>query len=318
MELAAARGSGGFGLDGLLTFGLALAFLVLPAIWALSMRDAARSKRGIEAAKYGTHYGRPGMFADRAHQTLWERLESGSERRGAKIYVLVGIGFVSLIAWVVAGGARNDPSAWSLLPEIGIIIVLTLIFGPRALLRRDKETDADCVHAVQVPSGALPEIEEALAQMTLAAGIRTPGLYVVEIDSVNAIVFDGGALCLTRGLLQRLCPDECKAVFAWLLGRQSDPDLVGSEIDAFASDGAEVTDAEALRLLRDPAPMLAAWKKVLAAGNAVPGSKKLSAARFLVPPGESGGWRESRLRQLTQLAHAEGLDPRARLMRRSE
>ena len=77
----------------------------------------------------------------------------------------------------------------------------------------------------RVPAGGtLLSTKSALRDMSLAAGLpRTPQLYVIDTPGVNAFVLgrsiDRVRIGVTRGLLERTCPDAQRAVFANLIAR---------------------------------------------------------------------------------------------------
>lgn len=80
--------------------------------------------------------------------------------------------------------------------------------------------------ATMVKPGELPQARSALHEAVLAAGAEMPHLALIEDYSANAFVIartpDQAWVGVTTGLLERLNPDELRAVFAHLVARIRD------------------------------------------------------------------------------------------------
>jgi hypothetical protein len=289
------------------------------ALWSLEL--GARS-RGIETRTRGFSAGRPD--AEMGAQTLWDRIESDPWRRRRKAVLITGVLGITIAATFTffALATRGVPYLWVMFAALlGVPVLVVwfrsddkslsgmgyaLIWGPDS--SKWPQGDPEMLPLYVVP-GTMPLVESKLAEMALAAGGRAPQLYIVEDASVNAFVLSGQEVCVTRGLLDLLDYDECAAVFAWLIARLLEPGLLDDDSSSLAQGDAEMTDALALKLLRDPATMMSAWRKIHAADNYTPGSSRLTAGRFLVPPGETAEWREHRLKLLGRLAGAMAASP---------
>ncbi|MDP2181681.1 MAG: M48 family metalloprotease [Actinomycetota bacterium] len=113
--------------------------------------------------------------------------------------VAIGIGLL-----VAAGGASLAYMVWA--------------------LTRDERWFAKRLEAPLVPKGELLQTKYALKDMAIASGFEiAPAMHVIETPNVNAFVFGWGhrrpIVGVTRGLTERLTPDEQRAVFANLMTR---------------------------------------------------------------------------------------------------
>lgn len=285
----------------------AAATIILFAMAALGYRDATERARGIETRDLGLPLaGRPDPESSGDATTLWERREAGSRRLATKSVVLGILALLCVPLLVLFWKPFFE------VPELrfflGFFVALAALGVWLSYARShagssdEPQPQTELMLPLLVVDREMPAIQAALEEVALAAGQETPSLYMVESAQLNAFVLPDGGVCLTRGMVDELTSDECGAVFAWLLCRRSEPDIVNNEVRWLALDAATVTDAEALAILRDPAQMLRAWRKTLAADNSVPGSSWLPVTNFFVAPGETEQRRAARLRQLTDLA----------------
>jgi hypothetical protein len=236
--------------------------------------------------------------------TLWDRLEGYRNRREAKLYVLVGVLILLTMLGIVLMNRGEDIGT-----SVVIIVYLAagvLVIGRGRFFRSG--SDVRIISAIRVPKGSRPAVESALDDMSLATGIEAPALYIIDVESLNACLLENGGACVTRGLIEQLDRDELGAVFAWLLALRRDLSIAGSRLDAFTDDAALVVDAEALRLLGDPLPMVSAWTKVLDAENRFPGWEALRSGRLLAPPDQSDSSRRMRMDQLMGLGGAAAIE----------
>ncbi|RJQ54962.1 MAG: hypothetical protein C4521_03670 [Actinobacteria bacterium] len=77
---------------------------------------------------------------------------------------------------------------------------------------------------------------ELLEQMAIAAGIKTPVLYVLDTGTLNAFAVgrepDKGIVVITKGLVDKLEPDELRAVIAHEVAHIRDGDSMAGSIIA--------------------------------------------------------------------------------------
>lgn len=257
-------------------------------------------------------------------ERLWERQEAGERSRKRRTAVLAvaicipaaAIGFFLLgpvfafpAVALVAGGlllfsaAAIGFRAVKEAPDLSREGVALWMWYGKDAANRAPEADVLSTAPV-VPLGSQSTAKSAIAQMAIRTGGVTPLLRAAPSASLNAFLMEDGSIAITQGLRSALSDPELRAVFAWLLCRAREPDVVDSDLHSLASHEAKVTDTEALRVLGDPAAMLAAWKKILAAENDVPGQSKVPSANMLVPPGATRADREARLSQLRALGGA--------------
>ncbi len=114
----------------------------------------------------------------------------------ATVGILFGfpIGFVVTLGWVIWRLARSE----------------------RFLLKR--------IGARITAQGEIAAVKRVLKDMTIAVGFQhSPPLYIIEVDKINAFAigrsYSTAALGVTRGFVDRLTPDEQRAVFANLMAR---------------------------------------------------------------------------------------------------
>lgn len=72
--------------------------------------------------------------------------------------------------------------------------------------------------------GEIPGVKRVLKDMSIAVGLpHSPPLYIIEVDKVNAFAigrsYERAAIGVTRGFVDRLTPDEQRAVFGNLMAR---------------------------------------------------------------------------------------------------
>jgi Zn-dependent protease with chaperone function len=106
----------------------------------------------------------------------------------------------------------------------------------------------------------------------------------VDDDLCNAFIigepFEGAsAIGLTRGLMERLTPEEHLGVFAHLIARRK-VDVAEGDFDLSEQAG----DAEALRVLKDPVPLLAALEKMRGADVGIIDLRTTPLAEWFVTP----------------------------------
>ncbi|MDZ4180311.1 MAG: M48 family metalloprotease [Coriobacteriia bacterium] len=135
----------------------------------------------------------------------------------ALLGLVIAVRDPELVEFLVVQGGRFAPlaAAGSMLIA-GAYVAVALSRSERWLLARFGATLA--------PRGELLPTKHALKDMAIAAGYDVaPALYVLETRNVNAFVFGKGerrpVVGVTRGLVERLTPDEQRAVFANLMAR---------------------------------------------------------------------------------------------------
>lgn len=98
-------------------------------------------------------------------------------------------------------------------------------------LSRDERWFARRLGSTLSPTGELLQTKYALKDMAIASGFEVaPALYVIETPNVNAFVYQRGhrraIVGVTRGLTTRLTPDEQRGVFANLMARLQQGDML--------------------------------------------------------------------------------------------
>lgn len=201
-------------------------------------------------------------------------------------------------------------------------------------LTRDEQWFARRLGAAFVPKGELLSTKYALKDMAIACGFPVaPALFVIETPNVNAFAYQRGSrraiVGVTRGLVTRLSEDEQRAVFANLIARIKNGDMLWASAvtalmsplwryydkplgDAETIQFREYTDPESGRTVKYPVGSAAFMYSL---SSAVPVFAFIS---FLVVVSEllAFGHRSSQLKH-AEVADAEGMlllkDPRSML-----
>jgi Zn-dependent protease with chaperone function len=179
-------------------------------------------------------------------EPLWDRVD----RNRVRLLVFVALFFVAttlfigvflslalVVAWAIAYGVEvlefgvlpSGRSAWAQLYAAGVGVLGYTAWA----LSRNERWFARRLGAVLSPTGELLPTKMALKDMAIASGYDVaPALYVIETANVNAFVFGHGSrrpiVGVTRGLTERLTPDEQRAVFANLMTRLKQGDSLWS------------------------------------------------------------------------------------------
>ena len=175
----------------------------------------------------------PGVRSDRI-EPLWNRVD----RNRVKVGVF-SVLFSALIAFFIALVLTLGMLLLGMLVsdiEIGVWILRTgVVFGfPAAFvgtlcwvlwrLSRSERFLIKRIGARITTQGEIADVKRVLKDMTIAAGFEhSPPLYIIEVDKVNAFAigrsYGRAALGVTTGFVEKLTPDEQRAVFANLMAR---------------------------------------------------------------------------------------------------
>jgi Zn-dependent protease with chaperone function len=148
--------------------------------------------------------------------------------------VAATVGLAVLLA-ALAFGMRTLLSLWAVPPDVGTVLATSVaatflaslaVTWAWALVRLSESEYqlTERLGARVVGGGELLTTKSMLRDMAIAAGLpRTPQLYVIDVETVNAFVvgrsYERARIGVTRGLLDRIPPDEQRAVFANLVSR---------------------------------------------------------------------------------------------------
>ena len=131
--------------------------------------------------------------------------------------------------WIVAGGGADaGGSAWqAVLIAGGAAFALALVGAVAWVafrLSRPERLLLKTLRARVTNRGELADVKSVLKDMAIAAGFRhSPQLHVIEERRVNAFALgrshDNAVIGVTTGFVERLTPDEQRAVFANLMAR---------------------------------------------------------------------------------------------------
>jgi len=233
----------------------------------------------------------PGVRGNRI-EPLWNRVDRNRVKVAAfslafSIVIAFFISLVLTIALLLLG-------AFLPVVEVGAWIAMVAIFlgFPISLvgtlgwvvwrLTRSERFLIKRIGARITDRGEIPEVKLVLKDMTIASGFaHSPPLYLIDVDKINAFAlgrsYSKAAVGVTRGFVDKLTPDEQRAVFANLMARVRSLDtlyatavsaLMGPiwairdydlrALDRQALDGRDPT-YEALATNREGSQGLAAW-----------------------------------------------------------
>lgn len=177
----------------------------------------------------------PGVRVERI-EPLQRRVERNRRRfvvfmllftTAVALTLFVAMLLVMLVAGAVVLGATSGTRPPAPGDAIPVVLALSFVLGWAWSLNRLFRSEAQLVRRLdaRIPRvGTLLPTRSVLRDMTLAAGLPvTPQLYVIETDRVNAFVLGRTPkrvrVGVTRGMIERIAPDEQRAVFANLLAR---------------------------------------------------------------------------------------------------
>jgi Zn-dependent protease with chaperone function len=177
----------------------------------------------------------PGVRAERI-ETLWKRVDGNRVRFVA--FTTLFIGIVSLlISLVVAFGAaiaficaiaETGPNAVVALPALAggslLVSLLATTLWVIVRLSRSERWLVGRLGARITTKGEFASVKGVLKDITLASGFKhSPPLYFIDTNRVNAFALGrshGRAMLgVTRGFVERLHPEQQRAVFANLMAR---------------------------------------------------------------------------------------------------
>lgn len=111
------------------------------------------------------------------------------------------------------------------------------------------------LRAIPVPTGDYRQAKSMLHDAAIASGMAVPCLALIPDDSVNAFVTARGketaSVGVTSGLLDKLTPDELRAVFAHLIARVGDGSARSATVIAELFDAASESGRIGDRLLEE-------------------------------------------------------------------
>lgn len=168
-------------------------------------------------------------------QPLWARVDANRTKVAAFVVLFVlGSALLMALALVAVPGAliglavsESDPAYWpGLAVAVGAAGTLFLLVGSivaAVQLSNAEDWVKNRFGGRSLMPGEAPQLEAALADMALAAGIPVPGVLVLAEQGHNAFalgtVRKRAVIGVTEGMLADFSQDELRAVAATLLAR---------------------------------------------------------------------------------------------------
>ena len=144
---------------------------------------------------------------------LWELIER-NRRQSAALVLTMGVLLVSTGA-AMGYGVALQPEGATIGAIAAFVIFVILTFA--AFYSGDKAVLA-IAGAKEVTHKEYPQLWNVSEEMSIAAGMPMPRLYIIDSDVPNAFATgrkpDKAAIAVTRGLMERLTRDELQGVIA--------------------------------------------------------------------------------------------------------
>ncbi len=141
---------------------------------------------------------------------MYEQISANKWKSGILVFVFVC--FVLVVGYVI-GRALAGPSGW----YVGLIIafIIALIMSLVSYYQSDKIALA-VTGARPVAEGEFIRYRNTVEALSIAAGISTPRIYVIESPAMNAFATgrnpENSAIAVTTGLLERMNNQELEGV----------------------------------------------------------------------------------------------------------
>jgi heat shock protein HtpX len=143
--------------------------------------------------------------------------EESANRRNSFLLALVVVAFLGLFGFVIGyaiGYANGDPLLWAIgavmiAVAVGLLTALGSYFGGDQLVLASS-------HAQEVTAEQAPQLFNVVTEMSLAAGIPMPKVYIIDDPSPNAFATgrdpNHSSVAITSGLLNKLTREELQGV----------------------------------------------------------------------------------------------------------
>jgi heat shock protein HtpX len=143
-------------------------------------------------------------------------------------------------------------SHWGLAGALAMVLAGVLLCGHALLF--GQSAVSNWVRAREVLEDEMPELHQAAERVARAAGVIKPRLVVIDSPALNAFAAGRdplhGTIGVTRGLIQKLAPDELEAVLGHEMSHLLNRDVVYAGLVAIAVGMSVFARDTALGLLR--------------------------------------------------------------------
>ncbi len=282
----------------------------------------------------------PGVRAERI-ETLWQRVDGNRVR--FVVFTGLFVTIVSLLSSLVVALAvvvmmacvlsETDPAALSTLPYLaGGVFGLSLLGTTGWVVFRLSRSERWLVKRLGARislAGEFASAKGVLKDVSIAAGFQhSPQVYFIDSNRVNAFALgrshDRAVVGITRGFVDRLTPDQQRAVFANLMARIVTLDTLWATavsalmgpIWAMREQDLVRDDTEFLESLGDQKAALAPSTRVSSASSAAFASIAVYGVAVVVTEVLSW-WHQKAAWMAAEKADAEGMmllkDPRSML-----
>jgi heat shock protein HtpX len=132
--------------------------------------------------------------------------------------VVLALGYIAGWLYELEHGLADSTARW-----VGTASALTVaLIAVGLVMRRAPDLLLDAVHAREATKAEQPVLVNVVEEMSIAAGMPAPKIYLIENRSPNAMAIgwrpDRSAVAVTRGLVDLLSRDELQGVIAHEIG----------------------------------------------------------------------------------------------------
>jgi heat shock protein HtpX len=159
-----------------------------------------------------------------ARETFHQQI--GQNKRRSILLMAVVVVIFAVLAWFIGFALAGDPANAVFFVPIGGIIALVIALG--AYFRGDSMI-LGIARAREVSENEEPRLVNVVRELSLAASVPEPKVYVIEDSALNAFATgrdpEHASVAVTRGLLDRLDREELQGVVGHELAHVANYDI---------------------------------------------------------------------------------------------
>ncbi|MGE3960974.1 MAG: M48 family metallopeptidase [Dehalococcoidia bacterium] len=160
-----------------------------------------------------------------AVRTTFYAQQSANKRKSLLLLLSVGV-ILGVMGFAIGVGTTGDP--YGGLGFTGFAVVLAVLLGAGSYYAGDRAVLA-ASNAKPVTEASHPQLMNVVREMTLAANVPMPRVYIIPDSALNAFATgrdpEHASVAVTQGLLDRLDREELQGVIAHELGHVRNYDI---------------------------------------------------------------------------------------------